>query len=190
MRKILLSCASALMLCGPISWAKEVPAYESTGTIELTVNDKQATYHATSNTIPGNPEKMVHTANWRILKPMLLGGVNISPPGILISITARPTVEPDSSAPWLKITFFVDENDYSLLDRPPFEVKYTIKEGALAGDYQHATGSLDVLSFTMEGDLVKVSGLASGTLAGSDKKKSAKPTLDYDAEFVVHAHPH
>ena len=101
MKKILLSCASALMLCGSISWSQELPAYESTGTIELTVNGKQATYHSTSNTIPGKPGKTVQTANWRILKPMLLGSVNIAPPGILVSITARPTVKPNPAAPWL-----------------------------------------------------------------------------------------
>jgi len=190
MKKPLLICASALAFCSPASWAQQYPVYESTGTVELTVKGEKATYHSTSNTIPGQPDKLVQTANWRTSAPMMLGGVNLAPPGILVSIASRPTVEPDPAAPQLKITFSVDENDYSLIETAPLEVIYTIKEGSEAGEYRHASGSLTLSSVTPEGDVLKVSGNAAGTLVGANSKKGAGQTLDYEADFIVHAHRH
>lgn len=189
MKRLLLLCICVLTLCGSPSWA-QLPVYESTGTIQLDIDGKQSRFHSTSNTVPGQPGRMVHTANWRTSKPIMLGGVNLAPPGILISISARPTVEPDPDAPQLKMTFSLDENNYGLIETAPYEVSYTIKEGPKKGGYQHAAGTLDVQSATLEGDLLTVTGRAAGTLVNTDKKTGEKTELDYEADFVVHAHRH
>src|SRR5690606_21645457 len=136
MKKLLTACTAALLSVTGPAGAQEFPQYESSGTIELAIDGKRATYHSTSNTVPGQPGRLVHTADWRKLPSMMLGGINIAPKGIMVSVSARPTIEPDPSAPQLKITFSLDESDYSLLEDTPFEVIYIIKEGLQAGDYQ------------------------------------------------------
>lgn len=189
MKTLIAICASIFVLSGNASASSAMPKYESTGTIELTLNGKKTTFHSTSNTVPGQADRLIHTANWRTFKPMMLGGVNLAPPGILISITARPTVEPDLSAPRLSISFSVDENDYSLIDANRPEVKLTIKEGKHAGDYQHESATITVSSVTPQGDALEVRGKAAGVLSGPNTEQGSSRTLDYEAEFHVLAHP-
>ena len=49
-----------------------------------------------------------------------------------ISLSARPTVEPDPNAPELKITFSLNEGKHTLLETAPTEVSYTVKNGTLS----------------------------------------------------------
>lgn len=191
MNKKWLAGAAVLgaLLSGAV--AQGLPVYESTGTIEFSVDGKPSTYYTTSNTVPNEPQRMVHTASWKVFPPMMLGGINMAPPGVFVSLVAQPGVEPDSAAPQLKITFSVDETSHTLLESAPFEVVYTVKEGELAGVYQHASGSLQIESVTPGGnDVLQIKGRATGTLAvkGKGKKKAGEP-LNYQAEFTVEAHP-
>jgi len=190
MKKLLAACTVALLWATGATVAQELPQYESTGTIELAIDGKQAWYHSTSNTVPGQPGRLVHTANWRTFPPMMMGGVNLAPKGILLSVAAQPTVEPDYSAPQLKLTFSLDENNYSLLDSTPFEVIYTIKEGRQAGDYKHVSGTLEIESAKLEGDVLHVVGKAKGALAPAKNKNGSGPTLNYEANFNVRAPKH
>lgn len=190
MKKLFAACTAVLLSATGAAGAQELPQYESIGTIELAIDGKQATYHSTSNTVPGQPGRLVHTANWRTFPPMMLGGINMAPKGIMLSVTARPTVEPDPSAPQLKITFSLDENDYSLLDSTPFEVIYTIKEGRQAGDYKHASGTLEIESAKLEGDVLHVVGKAKGALAPAKNENGSGPTFNYEANFNVRAPTH
>src|SRR5690606_34462678 len=190
MKKLLAAWSAALLWATGATGAQELPQYESTGTVELVIDAKQATYHSTSNTVPGQPGRLVHTASWRTFPPMMMGGVNMAPKGIMLSVTARPTVEPDPSAPQLKITFSVDENDYSLLDSTPFEVIYTIKEGRQAGDYKHASGTLEIESAKLEEDVLHVVGKAKGALAPAKNKNGSGPTFNYEANFNIRAPKH
>ena len=127
MKKISMVAVAMAVCLTSGAWAQSMPVYESTGTLELVVEGKPATYHTTSNTVPNQPERRVDTARWRVSAPMMMGGVNIAPPGILVSLSARPAVEPDSSLPELRINFSLDENDHTLLESRPFEVIYTVK---------------------------------------------------------------
>lgn len=172
------------------AWAQDMPVYESTGTVELVVDGKRATFYTTANTVPNQPERRVHTARWKVFAPMMLGGINMAPPGVSVSLTSRPAVEPDSSLPELKITFSLDENDHTLLESAAFEVIYTVKEGPLAGEYQHASGALQIQSATPVGeDVIKITGRAAGTLAAAGKgKKKSESGLDYEADFSVDAY--
>jgi len=180
-----------VLLSGHSAWAQNLPVYESTGTIELAIDGKSSTYHTTSNTVPGQPGRMVHTANWRTFAPMMLGGINMAPPGVFISLSARPTVEPDPDAPQLKITFSIDDGNHTLLETAPTEVSYTIKNGALAGQYQHASGSLQILSVqAADNNTLKITGRAAGTLSSKGGGKGARQELEYAAEFTVNAHRH
>ncbi|MFW8566845.1 hypothetical protein [Orrella sp. 11846] len=188
MKKRLVVCLAALLSVTGAAAARELPQYESTGTIELAIDGKQATYHSTSNTVPGQPGRLVHTANWRTFAPMILSGINMAPEGIMLSITAQPTVKPVSSAPQLRISFSLDENDRSLLDDTPFEVVYTINDGRQTDEYQHASGTLEIESATFEGDVLHVVGAAKGTLANT--KNDSDSTLNYEAKFNVRAPKH
>lgn len=190
MKKRLAACTAVLLSATGAAGAQELPQYESTGTIELAIDGKQATYHSTSNTVPGQPGRLVHTANWRTFPPMMLGGINMAPKGIMLSVTARPTVEPDPSTPQFKISFSLDENDYSLLDATPFEVIYTVREGSTAGEYKHVSGTLEIESATLEGDVLHVVGTAKGTLGDTKNKNGSGRTLDYEANFNVRAPKH
>jgi len=186
-----ISGVAALAFCGQAALAQEFPVYESTGTINLAIDGKPATYHTTSNTIPHQPDKLVHTANWRSFAPMMLAGVNMAPPGLLVSLLSRQTIEPDSASPQLKLTFSLHDTDHVLLDSPPPEVIYIVKEGPLAGEYRRASGTLDIVSVTPEaGDILAIRGRASGTLAGVNDKKGAGPLLGYEADFNVQARRH
>lgn len=172
-------------------WAQNLPVYTSTGTIELAIDGKSSTYHTTSNTVPGQPGRMVHTANWRTFAPMMLGGINMAPPGLFVSLSAHPTVEPDPDAPQLKITFSLDDANHTLLETAPTEVHYTIKNGALAGQYEQASGSLQILSVEATGnDILKITGRAAGTLSSKAGGKGTGQELEYAAEFTVNAHRH
>lgn len=188
-----MASVAVLILTGPgAAWAQKVPAYESTGMMELTVDGKRSTYHTTSNTVPTQPGRMIHTAKWKLFPPMMLGGVNLAPPGIFVSLDARPTIQPDSTMPELKITFSLEEETHTLLESAPFEVIYTIKDGALAGEYQYAAGSLQIDSATpLEPDVLEINGSMAGILSskpGEGGKKNAVRTLDYEAKFSVRAH--
>ncbi len=179
-----------LMLFSSVASAQKLPVYETTGTIALTLDGKQSTFHTTSNTVPGEPGRLVHTARWKVFPPMMMGGINMAPPGVFVSMSARPTVEPAHELPELKITFSVDPANYTLLELAPIEVIYTVQDGPLAGKYQYAAGSLNIESVTQVGpDVLKIVGSAAGTLArGRGGKKNAGPTLNYEATFTVHAH--
>lgn len=190
MKKLLAACTAVLLSVTGATVAQALPHYESTGTIELAIDGKQVTYHSTSNTVPGQPGRLVHTANWRTFPPMMMGGINLAPKGILLSVAAQPTIKPDYSAPQLKLTFSLDENNYNLLDSTPFEVIYTVKEGRQAGDYKHASGTLEIEYAKLEGDVLHVVGKAKGTLADSKNKNGSGRTLNYEANFNVLAPKH
>lgn len=188
-----MAAAVALTLSHSIVWAQKLPAYASTGTVDLVMDGKESTYHTTSNTVPNEPGRMVHAARWKTFPPMMMGGVNMAPPGVFVSLSSRPTVEPGSDLPSLKITFSLDPDTFTLLESAPTEVIYVVQEGLMAGEYQQASGAIQIDSVTPEADRLKITGRASGTLASKkggkkSSKKDADPRLDYQASFVVHAY--
>lgn len=190
MRKISMTAVAMTVGLTSGAWAQSMPVYESTGTLELLIEGKPATYHTTSNTVPNQPERRVNTAWWKVFEPMMLGGVNLAPPGVFVSLVSRPTVEPDVSSPELKITFSLDESDYTLLESAPVEVLYTVREGPLTGEYEYASGVLQIQSATPVGEkIMKITGMAAGTLKVRGKgKKGSERVLNYEADFSVDAY--
>lgn len=180
----------AICLTAGGAWAQNMPVYESTGTVELVIDGDRSTHHTTFNTVPNQPGRRVDTARWRLSAPMMMGGINIAPPGVLVTLSSRPAIEPHSSLPELKITFSLDENDHALLKSPPFQVSYIVKEGPLAGEYQHASGALQILSVTSAGDdVLKITGRAAGTLDATKKDRQGSGAgLGYAADFSVDAY--
>lgn len=172
------------------AWAQKLPVYESTGTINLVADGKKSTYHTTSGTVPTQEGVVIHTARWKIFPPMMMGPTNMAPPGVTVSLSSRPTVQPDPQAPELKITFSLDENNYALLDTVPIEVIYTVKSGASDEKYEHTSGTIDIESVTPVGpDVLEIKGRAAGTLSTHKKnKKVAGKTLNYETDFAVRAH--
>lgn len=61
MRKHILVFALTACAAGS-GWAKDIPVYEETGTVNMTLADKQMTHYTTWNTVPGDPERQIHTA--------------------------------------------------------------------------------------------------------------------------------
>ncbi len=64
--------------------AQGVTAYQQTGVINVTLGAEEVTHYTAWNTVPGDATRQVHTASWLILKPMLVGGVNISHDDLLV----------------------------------------------------------------------------------------------------------
>jgi len=187
----MMATAVALVLSNSGAWAQKLPAYESTGTVDLVIDGKESTYHTTSNTVPNEPGRLVHTARWKTFPPMMMGGVNMAPPGVFVSLTSRPTIQPGSELPSLKITFSLDPEKFTLLESAPTEVIYVVQEGPMAGEYKQASGSILIDSVTPEADTLKIAGRASGTLSSKKGgKKGSGPTLNYQTSFVVQAHSH
>ena len=190
MRRYVAVCAVAAMLLSPVIWAQKFPEYTATGTVNLNLEGKQTTYHTTANTVPNQAGRLVHTARWKKFEPRMMGGVDLSPPGIFVSISSRPAIEPDSRLPELRVTFSLDENSYTLLENAPVEVVYIVKEGPLAGEYRQASGSLKIQSATrQEADLIKIDGRANGTLAPRKRgKQGGGSVLNFEADFTVQAY--
>lgn len=184
--------ATALILSTSVVWAQGFPVYTSTGTLELSIDGNTTTYHTTSNTVPGQPGRLLQTANWRVFPPKMLGGVNLAPPGVMISMSARPSVEPDLEAPQLSITFSLDETTHALLTDAAMKVDYTVRQGPLAGTYQDTAPSLQIESVTPgSGDTLTLTGQVAGTLTREKSDTNgASDTLDYTASFTVTTHPH
>lgn len=191
MNKRWLIGIATLMLGSQGAWAQGLPEYTSTGMIDLTIQGKSTTFHTTSNTIPNQPGKVIQTANWRTFSPMILGGVNIAPPGILVSLWSRPTVEPSPRSPEFKFTFSLDENSFTLLESAPVEARYFVHEDSQKKTYEYVSGTLSIQSVKPIGDdILEVSGRAAGVLSARNGKKNTVPELNYEANFVVQAHRH
>lgn len=113
--------AAALVIAAYFSvpaFSQELPVYAETGTIDITFGDERITHYTTWNTVPNDPDREVHTASWRILKPQLMGGVNISPDDVFVLVTSRDTLDPKPGQSSMRVEFSLNPETLELKSKP------------------------------------------------------------------------
>ncbi|MHA6732360.1 hypothetical protein [Devosia sp. A369] len=121
--------AVAGLLLGPAA-AQEMPVYEATGTVAFMLGADSHQHYTTWNTVPNEPGREIHTASWQVLKPMLLGGVNIAPNDVFVVVSAHPTVNPQAGQAEIRLEFSLDPETLQHRSSVPFTVRYEPKSGA------------------------------------------------------------
>lgn len=177
----------AAIMCGVSAVAQQLPEYEETGTLVAEIDDVTQSYHTTSNTVPGQPGRYVHTASWRVLTPVKMGGISLGPEGVFISLVAQPSVPPRYGEPSIKITFLLDEDTYEHVDTTPFEVIYIADEASQRVEYQDDGGQLEIVSVMPDDDdVLNIQGKVSGTLVAAKQQGDApKLRVPYHITFDV-----
>lgn len=166
--------------------SQTMPSYEKTGVLTAVIDGRDAQYHTTTNTVPGQAGRNVHTASWRRMTPMQMGGISIGPDGIFVSLTGNASVPPQAGDASLKITFLIDKSTHELDTSTPFEVVYISEQSAGAVEYRHKEGTLELISVVPgDDDIFEITGRAEGRLQAS----SDAAEVDYQADFQVRAHP-
>lgn len=188
MRKHILVLAITACAVTP-GWAQEIPVYEETGTVNITLGDKQITHYTTWNTVPGDSERQVHTASWVILKPMLMGGVNMIPDDVFVTITSRDTVKPKSEQTSMRVEFSLDPVTLDLKpDSEPTILYYPYSREA-DGYYAMTNGSFDIEKVTkIDANSFAISGSAQGEMTAQKNATIAhnpEDVLPFKAQFEL-----
>lgn len=116
--------AFAFLMPFALAIGQEVPMYEATGSVEFALDGETHQFFTTWNTVPGEPGRQIHTGSWTVLKPMMMGGVNLSPDDVFVVVSARPTVNPIAGQPELRIEFSLDPGTLEHRSSVPVAVRY------------------------------------------------------------------
>lgn len=104
--------------------AQEVPVYTETGRIEIIFGDQHITHYTTQNTVPNDPDRQVHTASWLIMKPQLMGGINIAPDDIFVLITSHEKQEQKTGKSSLQVKFSLNPETFELKAKPATAIRF------------------------------------------------------------------
>lgn len=140
-----------------------IPAYQRTGTIELVQVGGRQTFYTTFNTVPGQAGREIHTASWTRMADIGLPG----PDDIFMSLSARPTVEPEPGQPELKIEFSLDPE--TLQARQGTPVKLSLHpQGLMGGEALEAANAALLLDNATRVDerTLALSGRVTGDMQG------------------------
>jgi|GEM_PF-2630859 len=169
--------------------AQDVPAYQETGVITMALGAKEVTHYTTWNTVPGDATRQVHTASWLILKPMLMGGVNISPDDVFVTVATRDTVTPEFGRPEMRVEFSLDPVTLDLKTEPAATLTYYPGGSDTDAYYALTNGSFQVESVTrLEGDILAIMATAEGEMSGQqshDISHNANDILPLSARFEL-----
>ena len=119
--------AAALMVAAYFAvpaFSQELPVYAETGTIDITFGDERITHYTTWNTVPNDPDRQVHTASWLIMKPQLMGGVNISPDDVFVLITSRDSLIPKPGQSSLRVEISLNPETLELKSKPAASIRF------------------------------------------------------------------
>ncbi|MBV2145115.1 hypothetical protein KUG47_16645, partial [Falsochrobactrum sp. TDYN1] len=119
--------AAALMIAAYFAvpaFSQELPVYAETGTIDITFGDERITHYTTWNTVPNDPDRQVHTASWLIMKPQLMGGVNISPDDVFVLITSRDSLSPKPGQSSLRVEISLNPETLELKSKPAASIRF------------------------------------------------------------------
>lgn len=188
MKRLIVGCM-ALTWAATAGWALELPVYQSTGTVEIMMGNEKQSHHTTANTVPNQPGREVHTATWRVLKPMMLGGQNIAPDDVFVVTSSRPTVEPGSKQPELRMEFSLDPQTLKLKDKPKFSVRFFPAGDRNENFYVLTDGSMELDSVTrIDEGTFAMAGRITGTMLLQESEK-AQPAADkampFEASFSL-----
>lgn len=180
---ILASCIAGAAM------AQDVPAYQQTGVVSMTIGAEEVTHYTAWNTFPGDTTRQIHTASWLILKPQLLGGVNITPNDVFVTLTTRDTVLPKYGQPELRVEFSLDPITLDLKTDPAASLRY-YPEGSDTDLYYALTnGSFEVESVTkLENDTLAIIATAKGEMSGQqsyDVGHNSNDILPLNARFEL-----
>ncbi|WP_417423486.1 hypothetical protein [Hoeflea sp.] len=165
------------------------PAYQETGVITMTLGAQEVTHYTTWNTVPGDATRQVHTASWLILKPMVMGGVNISPDDVFVTMTTRDTVSPKFGQPEMRVEFSLDPVTLELKADPAATLSYHPADSDSDVYYALTNGSFQVESVTrLADDTLAIIATAKGEMSGqqsSDISHNPNDIMPLNARFEL-----
>lgn len=188
LRLILLSCSAlSLAACGSADDAASgdsakaatpgsdrIPAYSETGKIVVSNGTDHKTWYTTANTVPGQVGREVHTASWLTMAGIGQTGP-FAPNDIFVSLSARPSIEPDPDLPDLKIEFSLDPDTLQAKQGVPVKVSVEPDGASPADEVTDAELRLDRAE-RVEESVLNLAGRVTGRLKG--QPFSADFTID------------
>ena len=184
MRKLSLALALATCLAVP-GWSQDFPVYEETGTVAISFGDEHMIHYTTANSMPGQPGWKVHTASWIVLEPRLLGGVNITPDDVFVTITTRGSIEPHPGKSTLRVELSLDPETLDLKTRPTPSISFHPDDGD--GFYAMTEGVFEIESVTRtDADSFAIIARAHGVMTGQtnrDVVHNPEDSVEFSARF-------
>jgi hypothetical protein len=188
MRKPMLAAGAAIFLVAP-TWAQNLPVYERTGTIEITLGSERMTHYTTSNTVPGQSGREVHTASWIVLEPRLLGGVNISPDDVFIIVRSRDSIEPETGQASLMLEFSLHHDTFELKTKPAPNIRFYPAGGGSDEYYALTDGSVVIESASsIDNGGLAIAGSVQGVVTlqtGESLIHNDDSVLEFSAQFSL-----
>lgn len=185
MRTSFLSLLSSAILLATPALAQGLPVYEETGVIEITFGEKRMTHYTTWNTVPGDPDRQVHTASWLILEPRLMGGVNITPDDVFVVIATRDSIEPNTGQASMRVEISLDPQTLQLKTKPAPTIRFHPEDGE--GFYAMTDGTFEIESVTrIDADNFAITASAHGVMTGQTSETIAhnpEDAVEFSARF-------
>lgn len=149
--------------------ANKLPVYSSTGLIELQLGKEKIVFESKSNTIPNQPGRMVHSANWRIMPPYMVAGMNLAPEGVLVHIVANNQQTKQARYPSLHFSFSIDEKTLELIESRQPTITLERSEGDSKTQYESQNQQVQIEQARFDDQQVlHISGSFSGELVLSE----------------------
>ncbi|PWL16214.1 hypothetical protein DKP76_18695 [Falsochrobactrum shanghaiense] len=173
------------------AFSQELPVYAETGTIDITFGDERITHYTTWNTVPNNPDREVHTASWLIMKPQLMGGVNISPDDVFVLITSRDTLDPKPGQSSLRVEISLNPETLELKSKPAASIRfhpkdddsfYALTEGALKIE---SLARIDANSFAIVANAEGVMTGQNSDIIAHNPEDAVKFSARFDLQKIV-----
>ena len=170
MRKTTFALAITTCLAAP-GWSQDFPVYEETGTIAITFGGEDMVQYTTGNSVPGQPGREVHTASWIVLEPRLMGGVNIMPDDVFVTITSRGSIEPDPGKATLTVEASLDPETLDLKTRPAPSILFHPDDDDDDRFYAMTDGVFEIESVTrIDADSFAIIANAHGVMTGQTNR--------------------
>ena len=189
MKRMTLAFGLALGFTAP-AWSNTIPVYEETGKVAITLGAEKMTHYTSWNNVPGSPGKEVHTASWLILKPMMMGGLNMATDDVFVTITTRDSIAPASGQQAeMKVEVSLDPITLGLMpDRTP-SIQY-YPSGSSADKYYALTnGTFEIESATrIDPNTFTLIATAKGEMTGQNGYEpvhNPEDVLELNARFEL-----
>lgn len=186
MTRFLLSLATTIVLAVP-ALSQGLPVYEQTGAIEIAFGNGRMTHYTTRNTVPDQPGRQIHSASWITLEPRLIGGVNIMPDDIFVTVRSRGSVEPEPGQASLLLEFSLDPDTLELRTETPHNIRFYPPGGSSDGYYALTEGSLRLeRTARTDGNGLAILGIARGVMTFQTSETivhAAAGAVEFSARF-------
>lgn len=147
--------------------AQDIPKYEETGVIAMTVGSEVMTHYTTWTTVSGDPERQIHTASWLILESIIMAGVKLSTDDVHVMITSYDTVSPNYGQPTMRVEFGLDPVTLELNPELAVNLIYSPTGSDVDGYYALTNGQFEIESVTrIDDNTLAIIATAEGELSG------------------------